>query len=205
MYIQPVRTVILLVIMGVVLSCATKTDTIVWKDKEYKGGKIDSVLIIGVAKKEENKALFEDVLSTSLQREGVTPHKSVDVFKQGEKLSKEVIKEKAVNLGVKAVIITHLVSITKEDNYRPAATITSKNAQANHIGSYFNHVDTMVKYPGDYDQKRVVRLKTSMFETSSEKLIFTISSRTLDPKSVKDTIQSVCKALVKDFKKNNLL
>lgn len=206
MYIRQVCNILfILVVMGMVLSCATKTETIIWKDKEYTGGAIDSVLIIGIAKKTENKSLFENALSEALKREGVATHNSVDVFQPDLKLSKDIIKEKAVHLGVKAVVITHLISIAEEDVYRPAATITSRNAQANHIGSYFNHVDTMVSYPGDYEKKKVVRLKTSTFETASEKLIFTISSRTMDPTSVNDTIGSVCNALIKDFKRNNLL
>jgi len=206
MYMRPIRNVLFFIVgMGMVISCATKTETIIWKDKEYTGGTIDSVLIIGVAKKIENKSLFEKALSEAFEREGVTTHNSVDVFQQDLKLTKDIIKKKAVNLGAKAVIVTHLVSVAEEDVYRPAATITSRNTHANHIGSYFNHVDNMVNYPGSYEKKKVVRLKTSTFETASEKLIFTISSRTMDPKSVNATIDSVCSALIKDFKRNNLL
>jgi hypothetical protein len=206
MCIRPMRSILVfLIITGMVTSCVTKTETIIWKDKEYTGGAIDSVLIIGMAKKTENKSLFENALSEAFKREDVITHNSVDVFQPDLKLTKDIIKEKAVKLGAEAVIITHLVRIAEEDVYRPAATITSRNTHANHIGSYFNHVDNMVKYPGSFEKRKVVRLKTSMFETASEKLIFTISSRTMDPKSVNDTIRSVCKALIKDFKKNNLL
>ncbi|MBW1895056.1 MAG: hypothetical protein JRI91_15390 [Deltaproteobacteria bacterium] len=196
---------ILLVVMGMILSCAAKTSTIIWKDKEYKNGIIDSVLIIGVTKKTENRSLFENALSEAFKSKGVTAHVSVDVFGPDEKLTKDIIKQKALDLGVKAVILTHLVSMTEEDVYRPASTVTSRDVNANHIGSYFNHVDSMVHYPGSYEKHKVVRLKTSLFETASEKLIFTISSKTMDSKSVDDIIHSVCKAFMKDLKKNGLL
>jgi len=196
---------VFLVVMGIMVSCAAKTKTIIWKDKEYKEGTIDSVLIIGVAKKTENRSLFENALSEAFKREGVITHNSVDVFSSDQKLTKDVIKQKAVELGAKFVILTHLFSVTKEDVYRPGGRDNSRFAYANRYGYYFGHVDSVVSYPGKYEKQTLVRLKTNLYETASEKLIFTISSRTMDPKSVDDAIHSVCRAFMKDFRKNDLL
>ena len=196
---------VLLVSMGIMVSCAAKTSTIIWKDKEYKEGNIDSVLIIGVTKKTENRSLFENALSEAFKREGVTTYNSVDVFQPDQKLTKDAIKEKAVSLGVKAVILTHLFSVTEEDVYHPGGRDTSRFVYANRYGYYFGHAHSVVNYPGKYEKQAMVRLKTNLYDTASEKLIFTISSRTMDPKSVNDAIHSVCRAFMKDFKRNNLL
>ncbi|MBW1894587.1 MAG: hypothetical protein JRI91_12955 [Deltaproteobacteria bacterium] len=196
---------ILLVVMGMIFSCAAKTRTIIWKDKEYKDGIIDSVLIIGVTKKTENRSLFENALKEAFKSEGVTAHASVDVFQSDQKLTKDNIKQKALDLGVKAVVLTHLFSITEEDVYRPAGRKTSHYAYTNRYGYYFGHMDSVVNYPGKYEKQKLVRLKTNLYETQTEKLIFTISSRTMDPKSVNDIIRSVCKAFMQDLWENDLL
>jgi hypothetical protein len=196
---------VFLVSMGIMVSCATKTSTIIWKDEKYKSGAIDNVLIIGVTKKKENRSLFENALSEAFRKEGVTVYNSVDVFSPDQKLTKDVIKEKAVSLGVKAVILTHLFSVTEEDVYHPGGRINSRYVYANRYGYYFGHAHSVVNYPGKYEKQKLVRLKTNLYETSSENLIFTISSKTMDPKSVNDTIHSVCRAFMKDFRENDLL
>lgn len=196
---------VLLVSMGIMVSCDAKTSTIIWKDETYKSGAIDSVLIIGVAKKKENKSLFENALSDAFKREGVTTYTSSDVFQPDQELTKDVVKQKAMSLGAKTVILTHLFSITDEDVYHPDGRISSRYVSTNRYGYYYGHGYSVVNYPGKYEKQKLVRLKTNLYDTASEKLIFTISSKTMDPKSVNDAIYSVCKAFMEDFKRNNLL
>jgi hypothetical protein len=198
------NVMVFLVVAGMILACAAITETAIWKDPEYKGGIIDSVLIIGVAKNEKNRSLFENAFSEAFKAEGVTAHASVKVFQPDQKLTKDNIKQKALDLGVKAVILTHLVSVTEEDVYHPAAPITTRNVYTTGMGNYFTHV-SVIDYPGYYQKYEIVRLKTNLYETASEKLIFSIASKTIDPKSVEDTIQSICKAFMKDLKKNDLI
>jgi hypothetical protein len=195
---------IFLMVIGIILACATTTETFIWKDKEYQGGIIDSVLIIGVTKNAENRILFENAFSKAFKNEGVTAYGSVNVFQPDQQLTKESIKQKAIDLGVKAVILTHLVSVTEEDVYHPAAPVTTRNIYRTPMGHYFTEVN-VIDYPGYYKKHKFVRLKTNIYETASENLIFSISSKTIDPKSVNDIIQSVCKAFIKDMKKNDLL
>ena len=190
--------------IGMILACAAATDTIIWKDKEYKDGVINSVLIIGVTENKENRSLFENALSEAFKSEGVTAYASVNVFPPDQKLTKDTIKQKALDLGVKAVILTHLVSVTEEDVYHPAAPATTRNTYRTSMGHYYTHVN-VIDYPGYYKKHKLVRLKTNLYDTASEKLIFSISSKTMNPKSVKDLIQSVCKTFIKDLKKNDLL
>jgi hypothetical protein len=195
---------LLLFIVGMIIACATTTETIIWKDKEYKGGMIDSVLIIGITENAENRILFENAFSEAFKSEGVTAYAGFNVFQTDQKLTKESISRKALDLGVKAVILTHLVSITEEDVYHEEAPVTLHNVYRSPMLSYFVGVN-VIDYPGYYKKHQFVRLKTNLYETASESLIFSITSKTMDPKSVNDTIQSVCRAYINDLKKNDLL
>lgn len=195
---------IFLVVLGAIFSCATRTETIIWKDETYKGGIIDSVLIIGVTKNTENRVLFENAFSEAFESEDVKAYASVNVFQPDQELTAESIKRKALDLGVKSVILTHLVSITEEDVYHPAAPVTSHNIYRTHMGYYYSEVN-MIDYPGYYKKHKLVRLKTNLYETASENLIFSIASKTMDPESVKDIIQSVCNAFMNDLRENELL
>ena len=205
MFKQTILNICVFLAAGIVISCATQTSTIIWKDKDYGQGSIDSVLIIGVAKNNENKSLFESALSKAFQSQGVTTYNSVDVFLPEQKLTKDAIKQKASELGVKFVILTHLFSITEEDVFHPGGRISQRYLYTNRYGYYFGHGHSVVGYPGTYEKQTLVRLKTNLYKTDSEKLVFTISSKTMDPKSVNDAIHSVCRAFMTDFKKNDLL
>jgi hypothetical protein len=199
------QILILFVITGFLVSCATTTETFILKDKEYNGGKFDSILIIGIAENVENRILFENTFAETFQKKGITTYTSVKAFPPEQKLTKESIKQKALGLGVKGVILTHLVSVTEEEVYKKSAAIKTLNVHHDHMGVYYAYVDERSRYPGSYKKQQVVRLKTNLYETASEKLVFSISSKTMDPKSVNDLINSTCEAYVKDLEKNDLI
>ena len=64
------QILILFVITGFLVSCATTTETFILKDKEYNGGKFDSILIIGIAENVENRILFENTFAETFQKLG---------------------------------------------------------------------------------------------------------------------------------------
>ena len=197
-------SLIFFIISGGMFSCTPMTETFIKKDKEYKGGPIDSVLIIGITQNAENRILFENTFSDLFKKQGATAYTSVNVFPPDQQLTRDSIKVKALELQVKAVILTHLISVSEEEAYQSASTVTTRNVHTTPMGSYIFEA-RMIDYPGYFKKYKTVRLRTNLYETASENLIFSSVSKTIDPKSAKNTIQSVCKAVIKDMKDNGLL
>lgn len=50
-----------------------------------------------------------------------------------------------------------------------------------------------------------VRLSTNIFERKTEKLVWNGISETVDMESVEEVIDSLCKAVLKDIRKNGLM
>ncbi len=73
------------------------------------------------------------------------------------------------------------------------------------LGPYYYSVHQYTQTPGYYIDHKYVRLESNLYETKTEKLIWSASSETIDPKSVNELIESLCKKVLKSLKDNNLI
>jgi hypothetical protein len=188
----------------IIASCATTTLDSVWRDPNYQGGKLKKVLVIGVAKKQANRRLFEDKFVAQLKTYGTDAIASYTIIPSEEKLDKDTVETKIKTLGVGAVLVTRLVDIKKETDYVPTTGYPSRSYQNDWYGGYSRRYRS-VNSPGYYAQYEVVKLETTIYDTQTEKLIWSALSDTVLEDSVKVAIESVIKAIIKSLSDNQLI
>ncbi len=91
------------------VSCSTSTMKTVWQDKNYQGGKLKKILIIGVAKNPTIRRVFEDEFAEQLQAQGADAVTSYSLITSVEMLNKDTIESKMKITGADAVIVTRLL------------------------------------------------------------------------------------------------
>ena len=96
------------------VSCSTTTLKTVWKDDNYQGGKLKEVLIIGVAKNQTIRRLFEDEFASQLKDHRLEAIASYTIIPSEGMLDKSTVDSKVKTLGVDTVLVTSLVEKTKE-------------------------------------------------------------------------------------------
>lgn len=185
--------------------CAGTRMTQVWKDPAYKGSGVQSVLVIGVAKKQNTRLLFEKSMAAALTRAGVTAVVSSDELPQMSKLEERDIQQAAIRRHCDSVIITHLVGVEKDQIHEPP--VYAKSYYNAHVGFgyYYPYAYEYVMYPGAVYDQISVRLETNLYDTASEALLWRASSKSIDPKSVGGAIEDVTALVVDNLKRDKML
>lgn len=191
---------ILLLIGG---ACSSTKFYSEFKDDAYNSLRLKKVMVVGVGENEVNRKLFESEMAKEFDSKGVETVRSLAVIPADVKVTSEVLKNKAIELGCDAVLVTHLLGTGKEEIYKPPTTVAIP--RNNRFGYYYSNVNDYVHYPGYYEERTYVRLETRLYETTSEKLIWAVSSEIFNPKSVNKVINSLAKAVIKNLRKNSLL
>jgi len=187
----------ILLIVLMMTSCATTSMTSVWKDESYQG-QIHDVFVIAVARKYTNRRIFEDEFVKQLKAHGVNAISSYTAFPFDRVMDKEVIISKMKELGMYTVLITNVVD--KE-----------RMVYGGYGKSWHSHYSSSYRYstqPNAYKED-VYHLETKLYDTSTEKLIWSALSETflIDDITIDygEEIRSFINVMVKKIKEDNLL
>ena len=189
----------------VLASCTLTKLTGVYKDSTYTGGSLSRVLVVGVAENLRKRKMFEQFFAEKFQSNGVKAFASSDVISGDKKLDKDTIKGEADKLGVDAVLVTHLAGVEEKVNYVPPTTTYVPAPRYYHLGRYYSRVDGYVHEPGYYVKHKYVRLENNLYETKTEKLIWSASSEIINPISTNEIIESLCEVVMKSLRSHKLI
>ena len=191
--------------LGVLTSCGGTNLSYVWKEPRYGGGYLTSVMVVGVSKEVDRRRVFEEVFVREFEKRGIKAVASMKVLGPDTRLTRDTVKAEAARLGVDAVLATRLISAGNEEIDRPPSISTMPSAQYGNVDLYFYAFDAQSAYPGALGKHYVVRLETSVFDTDTEKLIWTASSQTVEPESIREIIESLCKNVMDRLREDKLL
>lgn len=186
-------------------ACAATKLTSVYKDGGYTGGKIKSVMVVGVAQNHNNRKMHEKYFADQFQANGVKAYTCSALISPGEASNKDRIKNQALKLGVDAVLVTSVAGVDERTEYVPPANTYIPAPEHRSLGSHYARVYGHVNQPGFYATFLRVRLENGLYETRTERLIWSSLSETVDPQSVNEIIKSLCKAVMKSLREQQLI
>jgi len=190
-----------LLVFSFLPACAVTKFHSVSVDDTYTGGPIKKVLIVGVANERRSRLLFERMFAEEFGKRGVEAVASHKVIILPKDLTKERIVREAEKLGADAVLVTFVVGV--KDQYLTYDPANVQRAPRTKLS--WNWVNTYASEPVTYTKMESVRLSTNIFERKTEKLVWNGISETVDMESVEEVIDSLCKAVLKDIRKNGLM
>lgn len=184
-------------------SCATTTLDSVWKDPNYQG-ELDNVFVIGIARQENNRRLFEDRFVEQLKMKGKDAIASYTIVPSLEKINKETVEKEIETSAVNAVIVTKVVNVKEE---------SSNISRSPHPARVYNE-PWYRGYSRDYRdvrssrtsyKYRSVALEINIYDPQTDKLIWSAWADTIVDRSVQASIESLIKAIIEKLSDNNLL
>jgi hypothetical protein len=187
-------------------SCSSGTQlTVEWKDADHVG-RVQNVMVIGVAERMVVRRAFEDELAKQLLENGATASSSARVLPADTKIEKEVIKAEIERLNLDAVLVTRLLDVEETTEYVPGTT-TMVYTQPYYRGMYpyYHTVYEAVHTPGYTIESTVVTLETNLYDAGREALIWSAQSETFDPGSVESAIKEVAKTIVEGMVARGLI
>jgi hypothetical protein len=182
----------------------------------FKDRSIDSIMVLGVAKHDDVRQHFEDLFVDAFQKKGVTAVPAYKIMPENRKLTKEnimdhkeIIKETAANNHLGTVLFTHLVRMGEEQKDLVGQKWDAGPKRSyRDMGSYSIYVYRDVGSPGPPSRsvkRQFVRLNTNIYDTASEKLMWSASSESVDETSPDTIFNQLIKAVMGQLKKDKLI
>jgi hypothetical protein len=190
-----------IILILIINSCAPTTLTSVWRDADYSSN-IKKIFVIGVAQKKRVRKLFEDEFTRHLKNRGVDAVPSHQILSAEKMLDKESIVAKIKDLEIDAVLITKVVEKRKEERYKTQYAPSFRGWHDSYVTGYGSVYST-----GERIEDETVVLETNLYDTGSEKVIWSTLSETfvMEYSDYHKEIKSFIKVMVKNLSKQNLI
>ena len=190
------------VFLLLLFSCATTKLKSVWKDSSYDGY-INNIMVVAIAARHDVRKFFEKEFVKQFKEVGVEAMASVEAIPSEDELKADVILAEARKRGIDMIMVTHLVSFDDE-------SVGSTAQQGGIFHTYYDNVSIYVVRSGYYAQgiqrTQAVTLETKIYERKTEKLVWSVTSKTLDPDlSEYNIVKSLSEVIIKNLHDNKLI
>lgn len=205
----PLRLHLALVLAGAALIGAgcqkeSQTQTTIpatWRNPDFSGAPFGKFFVLGVAKSDENRRLYEDHMVRALQEQGASAQASSVLFPQSEKLDRAEVLLAVEQAQFDAVVIARLRSVHEKEQYVPAQPLTSSDLYM----SGYDEAYAVNSAPAHYAKTTTYRVETTIYSARDEMLVWVLVSDTVNPESVEDIIQSLSATIARQMKAGGLI
>jgi hypothetical protein len=203
------RSVLLMFSGLAMIACSGPEMTGSWTSSDFKGP-IKKVYIVGIAKSEMNRRVFEDSFSNQLFSMGVSTEASYRDISTSQELNKDILAQKMAEKGCDTVLMTRLIGQRKETVVTPGRAYGysagpyyggyARPAYYNSWGHYYGHPYNVVYEPATTTEFVVLTVESVMYELKTEQLIWSAQYETVVEGGLDKMVQDYVKAASKDLK-----
>ncbi len=206
------RLIVVLIVIAaaavLIASCATTEVTSVWKDESYHG-KPHKVLVQAVLKKPVNRRIVEDEFVRRFRSSGIEAMAAYRVL-PGEELATEKALAQQLKAGGFDTLLLMRLTGTKEEQHIVPGTVTQQPVypaapQYGGWPGYYGTGYTAVYSPAYTVEERYAVAETSLYDTHTEKLIWTATSETLISGNSQEQIKAYVRVMMDSLRKNKVI
>lgn len=182
-----------------------------YRNPGYEQTVFKKLFVIGVGQSQESRQAFEDALVSAIVKQGGAAQASFSVLPQSTQLTEEQVRGAIEGGDFDGVLITHLLSVDKDQEYVKGSTYnkprTSYYAGGYGYGYYgfYGTTYAQVHEPGYFKTSTTFRLETNLYAVASSGLVWTGQSDTVNPKSIPDARASMTAAVAKKLREEKLI
>jgi hypothetical protein len=192
----------LLVLVGMI-SCSPSTQIVKsWRDpgSTVSAAGSQKVLVIGMVKDEGSRRIVEDGLVAKMNGKGVASY-SIITDEMIKAAKEDHLNEKLAQGGFTHVLMVRLADIEKETSYVPGTT----TAYYGGYGRYYGYGASIYGSPGYYTTDKNYFVETAIYSVTPDKLLWTGTTKTVNPTKMQTTINDVAAAVLDQMKKDGFL
>ncbi len=193
------RSTFVLALTALIISaCATKP-TAVWQEPSFTGS-VDNILIIGVSESDSSRRLFEDTFVRDLSALQINSISSYKILPEVKNLTRENIESAIDGEKIDAVLVTQLLGIEDAEVYHPPVYYPYSRSYY----GYYSHSMARAA-PGYYAKYRIFKLETSLYDTATQKLIWSMQSDSIDHSTPQNATEKQIKLTIDTLAKHKLI
>jgi hypothetical protein len=208
------KTFLLSLSVVFLFSCGSSQKVInSWINKETVGSKkYSKAFVIVLTENQTAKNIIESDLALTIKKIGLDVVKSGDVFpstfSKENAPSKEAVHAKVKELNCDIIFTVSLLDSKTETRYVPGSIAYSPYPYYRYYGGfgpYYNYYSPTVYSSGYYTTDKVFYIEGNLFDSESEKILWSVQSETYNPSSIKEFSAGYCKLLVYQAQDDGLL
>lgn len=193
----------------VLAGCASSTEiTGVWKSTESQ----TSYRNICVAATTDNaiaKQVIEDEMFRQLKQKGIRATRISDLLPRkftGDVDEKEVILQEVKKNGNDAILAFTLIKQKEQTRYVPGPSQYMPYADYyGTFGGYYGYYGPRIYSPGYYTTDEIYYIETNLYDVKSEKLVWSVQSRTYNPSGIGQFSVDFTKAITRQLIKSGVI
>jgi len=185
-----------------------------WTNSDFKGP-VKKVYIVGIAKSEMNRRVFEDAFSNKLFKMGISTEASYRDIDTVQEVNKDILAQKMVKKGCDSILLTRLIgqrteTVVTDYGYSPGPYYGgyggyARPAHYNSWGNYYSHPYNVVYAPVITNELVVLTVESVMYDLKTEKLIWSAQYETVVEGGLDKMVQDYVEAASKDIKDKGLI
>jgi hypothetical protein len=171
--------------------------TEVWK-APIAAAPMKNMIVFGAHLDEANRRALEDAYVAALSEHGVAAKPSYTMF-PGEPPPRDQAREAVKNAGFDGILVSRLRSVREKQTYVPG--YREDGFWGGYYGPGWGYWS-----PGYVVTDEIVNFDTTLWDTrSGDQLVFALTTKTTNPSSGTDFVQSLTKTVIKALEAQNLL
>lgn len=201
------RALVLPSLLLLLAACSSTTLTGSWRNPDYQG-QVRRLYIIGVAKSEIVRRIFEDEFGQLLQTRGVTTISSYqELSSPGEASQQEVAERIRVN-GADSVLMARMINRRTEEVTSPGYVSGYGSVSYSYFGnfgSYYYRRYDAIYVPLMTTQFEIATIEANLYDTKSGKLIWSAQLETVIESDIQKMVADFVKTVTKDLQEKGLI
>jgi hypothetical protein len=160
----------------------------------------NKTLIIAMVKDETSRRVIEDELQKRLKSKSVPSYTVLtpEILKDGnDKILDSVLKQGQYT----HILLMRLADIEKETSYVPGTTSGFYGG----YGMYYGYGASFYSSPGYYTTDKNYFIETTVYDVRTNKLLWTGTTKTVNPSNIKNTINDIADLVTQKMKKEGFL
>ena len=188
--------------LALLLSCSPANEfSNVYVNETYKEMKIKKALVVGMAKEDWKKKVYENEFRQQLMKYNIEVLTAWQELPKGETISKETFYKYFKDQNIDAVFVIMAGGTITEETLAAGG---SSNVYVGFYGFYFSTASFYYS-PETISEETVVYMKTNIYETSKGDLIWSVKSQSYEPQSTGDVIKTVSAEVVNELAQEGYL
>lgn len=202
---KTIKLIAIIVIALFFSSCSSSKLLSSRTNSSYDQTLIAPVLVVGIAKNETKRRIYEDTFVDSLNLTNTKAIASYTASKQSIEPTQSALQKVIDKTGAKTILITHMVGSNEKDFYVPSNRIIGTNSYSQGLYGYYPFIHGYVYSSGSYVNTTKVMLETSLYNVVTEELIWTARSESIDPVMTRKYYQELIDLFLGDLASKKLL
>lgn len=179
-----------ILLCNTLLGCGSTKMKDTWQADGFSKAQLDKVLVVAVTSNQPNRMLFEDGLTQTLRKDGITAYTSYSVLEKTNPTKEDVVAYVKAH-DIQYVLVTKVDNIKTNTDYVPESVTTYYTGSYYNYNYYWNDNSYTAVREAYTDTQTVVMLVTTVYDANAEAPVWSGHSETFEVNAIASVGQAI--------------